>query len=74
MIQHISLIIREIKNGWNNFKNAKNINQERYDLEGFTKIPKDEVQNTCKRSCACEKKKEYKQLNKRDEKRNYKKM
>tara|TARA_R110000822_G_scaffold212912_3_gene348285 strand:- start:1112 stop:1336 length:225 start_codon:yes stop_codon:yes gene_type:complete len=74
MIQHISLIIREIKNVWNNFKNAKNINQERYDLKGFTKIPKDEVQNTCKRSCACEKKKEYNQLKKRNEKRNYKKM
>ena len=74
MIQYISIIIREIKNVWNNFKNAKNVNQERYDLKGFKQIPKDEVQNTCKRSCACEKKKEYKQLKKRDEKRNYKKM
>ena len=57
MIQHISLIIREIKNGWNNFKNAPSINQKRYNIESFTEIPKDEVQNKCKRSCACKKKK-----------------
>ena len=74
MIQHISLIIKLIKDGWDNFKNAPNINQKRYNLKGFTEIPEDEVQNICKRSCACEKKKEYKQLKKRDEKRNYKKM
>ena len=74
MIQHISLIIREIKNGWNNFKNAPNINQERYDLKGVAEVSSDEVQNKCKRDCACEKKREYKQLKKRDEKRNHKKM
>jgi|TARA_R110000796_G_scaffold145317_1_gene261967 hypothetical protein len=74
MIQHISLIIREIKNVWNNFKNDPNINQERYDLKCFTEIPEDEVQNTCKRSCACKKKEEYKQLKKRDAGKDNKKV
>lgn len=59
MIQHISLIIRTIKDVWNNFKDTPSINQERYDLKGFTEIPEDEVQNTCKRSCACKKKEQY---------------
>ena len=66
----ILLILKKLTYAWYNIKNAKSINQERYDLEGFTKIPKDEVQNTCKRSCACEKKKEYKQLKKRDARKN----
>jgi hypothetical protein len=70
MIQGISLIIKIIRDVWNNFKNAPNINQERYDLKGVAEVSSDEVQNKCKRDCACEKKKEYKQLKGRDERKN----
>ena len=70
MIQGISLIIKIIRDVWNNFKNAPNINQERYDLKGAAEVSSDEVQNKCKRDCACEKKKEYKQLKGRDERKN----
>lgn len=55
----ILLILKQIKHEWNNIKNAPSINQKRYDLEGFKKIPKDEVQNKCKRNCACKKKEIY---------------
>jgi len=70
MTQGISLIIKIIRDVWNNFKNAPNINQERYDLKGVAEVSSDEVQNKCKRDCACEKKKEYKQLKGRDERKN----
>ena len=59
MIQTFSLIIKAIKDGWNNHKSYKSINQERYDLKGSTKILKDKVQNCSNSNCACEKKKEY---------------
>jgi len=52
MIQTFSLIIKAIKDGWNNHKSSKSINQERYDLKGYTEIPKDEIQNCCKFSCS----------------------
>jgi len=68
MIQGISLIIKIIRDVWNNFKNAPNINQERYDLKGVAEVSSDEVQNKCKRDCACEKKKEYRNLKRKDAK------
>lgn len=68
MVQSISLIIKIIRDGWNNFKNAPNINQERYDLKRFAEVSSDEVQNKCKRDCACEKKKEYRNLKRKDAK------
>tara|TARA_B100000768_G_scaffold166672_1_gene170218 strand:+ start:5664 stop:5858 length:195 start_codon:yes stop_codon:yes gene_type:complete len=64
MMQHISLIIKAIKNAWNNHKSSKSINQERYDLKRSQKIPEDKVQNCCKLNCACKKKKKY--LKKKD--------
>ncbi len=68
MTQGISLIIKIIRDVWNNFKNAPNINQERYDLKGVAEVSSDEVQNKCKRDCACEKKKEYRNLKRKDAK------
>ena len=68
MTQGISLIIKIIRDVWNNFKNAPNINQERYDLKGVAEVSSDEVQNKCKRDCACEKKKEYRNLKHKDAK------
>jgi len=60
MINSFSILINLIKNAWYNIKNAKSINQERYNFKRFKKIPKNEVQNKCKRSCACKKKKQTK--------------
>lgn len=57
MIPGIAILIKTIKNAWNNIKGAPSINQKRYNIESFAKIPKNEVQNTCKRSCTCKKKK-----------------
>jgi hypothetical protein len=57
MIPGIAILIKTIKNAWNNIKGAPSINQKRYNIESFTKIPENEVQNTCKRSCTCKKKK-----------------
>jgi len=52
MKKTLSVLIRFIKNVWTNIKTYPSINQERYDLKGFTEIPEDEVQNCCKRSCS----------------------
>jgi len=57
MINNISILINFIKDAWYNFKNAPNINQKRYDLKSIAEVSSDEVQNKCKRDCACKKKK-----------------
>ena len=62
MIQHISLIIKRIKDDWDNYKNAANINQERQEPKGFAEVPKDEAQNCCKSNCACKQIKKPKKI------------
>ena len=57
MISSLSVLTKAIKDAWNNIKGAPSINQERYNIESVTEIPKNEIQNTCKRSCTCKKKK-----------------
>lgn len=42
-MQHVSLIIKAIKNAWNNIKGAPSINQKRYDLKRGQKIPKNKT-------------------------------
>ena len=60
MINSISILINFIKNAWYNIEDAQSINQKRYNIKGFTEIPENEIQNTCKRNCACKKKKQIK--------------
>ena len=48
----ILLILKKITYAWYNIKSSPSINQKRYELKGFAKIPKDEIQNCCKRSCS----------------------
>lgn len=63
MIQTFSLIIKAIKDGWNNHKSSKSINQERYNLKGYTEIPENKIQNCCKSSCSDYQIKEPKKVN-----------
>ena len=47
----ILLILKKLTYAWYNIKSSPSINQKRYELKGGQEIPKDEVQNCCKRSC-----------------------
>ena len=53
----ILLILKQIKHEWTNIKSAPSINQKRYDLKGYTEIPKNKTQNFCKSKCSCKKSK-----------------
>ena len=47
----ILLILKKLTYAWYNIKSTPSINQKRFDLKRSQEIPKDEVQNCCKRSC-----------------------
>jgi len=53
VISSLSVLIKAIKDAWNNIKSSSSLNQKRYDAKRCSKVSKSKAQNC--NDCSCSK-------------------